>query len=199
MNKLEKITDVFDFTQSSFIAYQNSGDESGISLPYKLIDEKTFELLVDVGANTCLEFNTNLAKIFAESGTNLKLRISTNKIENTVQSSDDEMMMFRAQIVSYFLKETNGEFEQEEAREKEDEKCLCPDCDMNEDIFTLDISDRDQVNAFNIDIWGNINGTPINQNRKCLLTVSLAEAIINPNLQRDNTINKEQMKVLKKR
>ncbi len=200
MNKLERITDVFDFSESSFIAYKNSGDEDGLSLPYKLRDETTLEMLVDVDNNTCLEFNTSLSNIFAESGTNLKLKISTDKIENTKQQSDEEMMMFRAQIVSYFLKEQNGELIKEEAREKEDEKCLCPDCDMNEDIFVLDITDRNQVNAFNIDIWGNINGTAINQNRKCLLTVSLVSATIDPNLRRDNSIiKKEYCKTLQKR
>lgn len=188
--EINKITDVFDFANSAFIAYKNSGDETGIQIPYKIIDDKSFELLFDVNNNVCLEFNTALTELFAESGTELKLKISTDKIENTETLSTDEMMMFRAQIVSYFLKEVNGIDIKEEAKEKEDEKCLCPDCDINEDIFSLNITDRKKANAFNIDVWGSMNETPINQNRKCLLKISLVSAKIDLNIRRDNTICK---------
>ena len=171
------LEEIFDLENSSFIAYKNSGDETGISLPYKLISPDTMELLFDVRDNTCLEFNTMLSENFRNKGEQLILKISTDSIINTETNEDDQMMMFRSQIVSY---NESGE----ELKEKEDEKMLCPDCDMTDDTFVLNIGDRQNIDAFNIDVWGTINGSSLNSNRKCILRLQLQSYKLNDNLNR---------------
>ena len=179
------LEEVFDLKNSSFMAYKNSGDEQGSSMPYVQIDENTLELLFDVGNNTCLEFNTMLSENFRNKGETLILKISTNSIIDTNTSEEDQMMLFRSQIVSY---NSSGE----ECKEKEDEKMLCPDCDMTEDTFTFNLSDRKSIDAFNIDVWGTINGSKLNANRKCLLRLQLQDYKLN------DTLNRLDFKTLKK-
>lgn len=58
------LEEIFDLENSSFIAYKNSGYETGINLPYRLIRTDAMELLFDVKDNTCLEFNTMLSENF---------------------------------------------------------------------------------------------------------------------------------------
>lgn len=171
------LEEIFDLENSSFIAYKNSGDETGISLPYRLISPDTMELLFDVKDNTCLEFNTMLSENFRNKGEQLVLKISTDSIINTETNEDDQMMMFRSQIVSY---NESGE----ECKEKEDEKMLCPDCDMTDDTFILNVGDRQNIDAFNIDVWGTINGSSLNSNRKCTLRLQLQSYKLNDNLNR---------------
>jgi len=173
------LEDIFNLQESSFIAYKNSGDETGINIPYRLVDPTTLELLFDVQDNTCLEFNTMLSDSFRNKGEQIVLNISTDSIINTETNEDDQMMMFRSQIVSY---NENGD----ECKEKEDEKMLCPDCDMNEDTFILNVGDRNKIDAFNIDVWGTINGSSLNSNRKCIVRLKLINYKLNENLNRLN-------------
>lgn len=173
------LEEIFDLKSSSFIAYKNSGDETGINLPYRLISPDTLELLFDVKDNTCLEFKTMLSENFRDKGESLILKISTDSITNTKTNETEQMMMFRSQIVSY--DELGEEF-----REKEDEKTLCPDCDMSENTFILNVGNRKHIDAFNIDVWGTMNGTALNANRKCILRLQLQSYSINDNLNRLN-------------
>lgn len=171
------LEEVFDLKNSSFIAYKNSGDTEGKNLPYKLISPDTLELVFDVSDNTCLEFNTMLSDNFRDKGESLVLGIATDSIVNTETGEDDQMMMFRSQIVSY---NESGE----ECKEKEDEKMLCPDCDISEDTFVLNVGDRKNIDAFNIDVWGTINGSKLNADRKCVLRLNLQSYKLNNNLNR---------------
>lgn len=173
------LEEIFDLETSSFIAYKNSGDETGISLPYKLISKDTLELVFDVKDNTCLEFNTMLSENFRNKGESLVLKISTDSITNTKTNDNEQMMMFRAQIISY---NECGE----EVREKEDEKILCPDYNMAEDNFILKFGDKKKIDAFNIDVWGTMNGSSLNANRKCILKLQLQSYKLNDNLNRLN-------------
>ena len=179
------LEEIFDLTNSSFISYKNSGDETGIDIPYRLINENTLELLFDVKDNTCLEFKSMLSENFRNKGESLVLKISTDSITNTKTNEDEQMMMFRAQILSY--NEAGVEF-----REKEDEKMLCPECDMKEDLFILNVGDRKSIDAFNLDVWGTMEGLPLNANRKCVLRLQLHSYKLNDNLNRLN------LKTLKK-
>lgn len=174
------LQEIFDLENSSFIAYKNSGDETGINLPYRLINPNTLELLFDVRDNTCLEFNTMLSENFRDKGESLILKISTDFITNTKTNENDQMMMFRSQIVSY--NEEGIEF-----REKEDEKILCPDCEMKEDTFVLNVGDRKKIDAFTIDVWGTMEGLALNANRKCILKLELQSYKINDNINRLNS------------
>ena len=118
-----------------------------------------------------------LSEKFRDSGEKLILKISTDSIIDTVTNDDEQVMMFRSQIVSY---NESGE----ECKEKEDEKMLCPEDDMEEDYFILDVKDRKNIDAFNIDVWGTINGTPLNTNRKCLLRLEIDNYVLNDNINR---------------
>ena len=88
------LEEIFDLEKSSFIAYKNTGDETGLSIPYRLVNTNTLELLFDVEDNTCLEFITTLSETFRNSGESFSLKLSTNSITNTKTNEDEQMILF---------------------------------------------------------------------------------------------------------
>ena len=46
------------------------------------------------------------------------------------------------------------------------------------------VGDRKNIDAFNIDVWGTINGSKLNADRKCVLRLNLQSYKLNNNLNR---------------
>lgn len=167
-----QLKDIFKIETAFFTAYKNEGDETGLSLPFGMSNNE-LRLLCDVEDNVCLEFQVEFNEEFANFGSDLVLKISTDEIYDSSKQSYDSAMLFRSEIIAYRKKP--GTDLVVDTRVMEAEAYLCPDCEINEGILYFRAIRKRPVKKLNLDIWGFLSKSPLNAYRKCMLKVELID------------------------